>query len=89
MPDFLAVTPKPYATRPPIYVAIEDDETLEWAARNGVAPFVGVEVRQSQSNVGIGGLASRRFFVTSTRVGGAIDVPVHISQISPMAWVGH
>lgn len=44
MPDFLAVTPKPYATRPPVYVAIDDDETLEWAATSGIAPFVGVEV---------------------------------------------
>jgi alkanesulfonate monooxygenase SsuD/methylene tetrahydromethanopterin reductase-like flavin-dependent oxidoreductase (luciferase family) len=44
MPDFLAITPKPYATRPPVYVEIDDDETLEWAARQGVSPVVGAEV---------------------------------------------
>jgi len=44
MPDFLAITPKPYATRPPLYVEIEDDETLEWAARAGISPFVAADV---------------------------------------------
>jgi len=44
MPDFLAITPKPYSTRPPLYVEIEDDATLEWAARAGIAPFVPAEV---------------------------------------------
>jgi alkanesulfonate monooxygenase SsuD/methylene tetrahydromethanopterin reductase-like flavin-dependent oxidoreductase (luciferase family) len=43
-PDFLAITPKPYATRPPVYVEIDDDETLEWAAQSGVSPVVGAEV---------------------------------------------
>jgi len=44
MPDFLAITPKPYATRPPLYVEIDDDETLAWAARAGVSPFVAADV---------------------------------------------
>ena len=43
-PDFLAVTPKPYAARTPLHVEIEDDETLEWAARSGVSPMLGAEV---------------------------------------------
>jgi len=40
IPDFLAVTPKPYVTRPPVYVEIADDATLEWAAQNGISPLV-------------------------------------------------
>jgi alkanesulfonate monooxygenase SsuD/methylene tetrahydromethanopterin reductase-like flavin-dependent oxidoreductase (luciferase family) len=44
MPDFLAITPKPYATRPPLYVEIEDDETLEWAARHAISPVVRADV---------------------------------------------
>ncbi len=43
MPDYLAITPKPYALRPPIAVEIDDDATLEWAAHNGVSPLVGAE----------------------------------------------
>jgi alkanesulfonate monooxygenase SsuD/methylene tetrahydromethanopterin reductase-like flavin-dependent oxidoreductase (luciferase family) len=43
-PDFLAITPKPYATRPPVHVEIDDDETLEWAERNGVSPVMGAQV---------------------------------------------
>ena len=43
MPDYLAVTPKPYAVRPPVAVEIDDDATLEWAARNGVSPLVGAD----------------------------------------------
>lgn len=39
-PDFLAITPKPYATRPPLYVEIADDETLEWAAARGISPLI-------------------------------------------------
>jgi alkanesulfonate monooxygenase SsuD/methylene tetrahydromethanopterin reductase-like flavin-dependent oxidoreductase (luciferase family) len=39
-PDFLAITPKPYAARPPVHVEITDDETLEWAAARGVSPYV-------------------------------------------------
>ena len=44
MPDFLAVTPKPYATLPPVYVDITDDETLAWAAESGISPLVGADV---------------------------------------------
>ena len=43
MPDYLAVTPKPFAPRPPVHVEIVDDETLEWAARRGLSPIVGAE----------------------------------------------
>jgi alkanesulfonate monooxygenase SsuD/methylene tetrahydromethanopterin reductase-like flavin-dependent oxidoreductase (luciferase family) len=43
-PDFLAVTPKPYVPRPPVYVDISDEETLVWAARAGFAPFVAADV---------------------------------------------
>lgn len=43
-PEFLSITPKPYVRRPPVYVEIEDDETLEWAARHGVSPLVRAEV---------------------------------------------
>ncbi len=39
-PDFLAITPKPHATRPPVSAEIIDDETLEWAARRGVSPLI-------------------------------------------------
>jgi alkanesulfonate monooxygenase SsuD/methylene tetrahydromethanopterin reductase-like flavin-dependent oxidoreductase (luciferase family) len=39
-PDFLAITPKPCAARPPVHVEITDDETLEWAAAHGVSPIV-------------------------------------------------
>lgn len=40
LPDFLAVTPKPYVNRPPIYVEITDDATLEWAAQHGISPLI-------------------------------------------------
>ena len=43
-PDFLAITPKPFGTMPPVYVEIEDDETLEWAARHGVSPIIGADM---------------------------------------------
>lgn len=39
-PDYLSITPKPYSTRPPVYVDISGDETLEWAASHGVSPLV-------------------------------------------------
>jgi alkanesulfonate monooxygenase SsuD/methylene tetrahydromethanopterin reductase-like flavin-dependent oxidoreductase (luciferase family) len=39
-PDFLAVTPKPFATCPPLHVEIAEDDTLRWAARHGVSPLV-------------------------------------------------
>ncbi|MBT4519948.1 MAG: LLM class flavin-dependent oxidoreductase [Halieaceae bacterium] len=44
MPDFLAITPKPYATAPPTYVDISEDTTLEWAANHGVSPFIGADM---------------------------------------------
>ncbi|MCC6382222.1 MAG: LLM class flavin-dependent oxidoreductase [Dehalococcoidia bacterium] len=44
MPDFLSITPKPYAVNPPVYVEIDDDETLAWAAARGVSPFVRADV---------------------------------------------
>ena len=43
-PDFLAVTPKPYVSRPPVCVEIDDDETLDWAARCGVSPMLGPDL---------------------------------------------
>lgn len=39
-PDFLAITPKPYINQPPIHMEISDDETLEWAAKNGIGPLI-------------------------------------------------
>lgn len=38
--DYLAITPKPFASMPPTHVDITDDETLEWAARSAVSPLV-------------------------------------------------
>ncbi|MDP6375138.1 MAG: LLM class flavin-dependent oxidoreductase [Pseudomonadales bacterium] len=49
MPDFLAVTPKPYASRPPTYVEIADDATLEWAARHGISPLVTAKVPTAEA----------------------------------------
>ena len=43
IPDFLTITPKPFAPRPPTYSEILDDDTLEWAAANGVSPFVSAD----------------------------------------------
>ena len=48
-PDFLSVTPKPYAPRTPVSVEIEDDETLVWAARSGVSPMVAADVPTAQA----------------------------------------
>lgn len=42
--DYLAITPKPYATAPPTYVDVTDEETLLWAARSGVSPYVAAQV---------------------------------------------
>ncbi|WP_018989700.1 LLM class flavin-dependent oxidoreductase [Aromatoleum toluclasticum] len=47
--DFLALTPKPVSTHLPVYVAIDDDETLEWAARNGVSPYAGVNLTTAEA----------------------------------------
>ena len=44
MPDYLAITPKPYATQPPTYVDISEDATLEWAASHGVSPFIAADM---------------------------------------------
>jgi len=43
-PDFLAITPKPYLPHTPVAVEIDDDETLDWAARNGISPVVAAEM---------------------------------------------
>jgi alkanesulfonate monooxygenase SsuD/methylene tetrahydromethanopterin reductase-like flavin-dependent oxidoreductase (luciferase family) len=43
-PDFLAITPKPYASRTPLHLEIDDDQTLEWAARSGISPMLGADV---------------------------------------------
>jgi alkanesulfonate monooxygenase SsuD/methylene tetrahydromethanopterin reductase-like flavin-dependent oxidoreductase (luciferase family) len=43
-PDFLAITPKPYVPHTPINVEIDDDETLEWAARSGISPMLGADM---------------------------------------------
>ncbi len=43
-PDFLAVTPKPYATQPPLSLDISEDASLEWAAQNGVSPMLGADL---------------------------------------------
>jgi alkanesulfonate monooxygenase SsuD/methylene tetrahydromethanopterin reductase-like flavin-dependent oxidoreductase (luciferase family) len=48
-PDFLAITPKPYVPRPPVYVDLDDDETLDWAARHGISPMVGAHVATQEA----------------------------------------
>jgi len=50
MPDFLSITPKPYASHTPVNVEIDDDETLEWAARNAVSPMVGADMPTEQAS---------------------------------------
>lgn len=47
--DYVTVRPKPYAVRPLIHVSIEEDETLEWAARNGVSPLVGADLSTDEA----------------------------------------
>ncbi len=42
-PDFLSITPKPYVAHTPVNVEIDDDETLDWAARTGISPMVGAD----------------------------------------------
>ncbi|MCZ7526785.1 MAG: LLM class flavin-dependent oxidoreductase [Acidimicrobiia bacterium] len=44
LPDYLAVTPRPYSQRLPLWVEIDHPEVRSWAARNGVSPFVGADV---------------------------------------------
>lgn len=39
-PEFLSVTPKPYQRRPMVYIEIDEEVTLEWAAQRGVSPIV-------------------------------------------------
>lgn len=53
-PDFLTITPKPYAGSPPVYAEIDDDDTLEWAAANGVSPFVGAGVDADEAAARLG-----------------------------------
>ncbi len=43
-PPYLAVTPKPYASRLPVWVEIDDPAVREWAAEAGVSPYVGPDV---------------------------------------------
>ena len=47
--DFLALTPKPATIHVPTYVSIDDDETLEWAAKNGVSPYAGVNLTNAEA----------------------------------------
>jgi alkanesulfonate monooxygenase SsuD/methylene tetrahydromethanopterin reductase-like flavin-dependent oxidoreductase (luciferase family) len=48
-PDFLSITPKPYAAHTPLNVEIDDDETLEWAAMNGISPMVGADMTTAEA----------------------------------------
>jgi alkanesulfonate monooxygenase SsuD/methylene tetrahydromethanopterin reductase-like flavin-dependent oxidoreductase (luciferase family) len=48
-PDFLSITPKPYVPHTPVHVEIDDDETLEWAARQGVSPMVGADMATAEA----------------------------------------
>lgn len=48
-PDFLSITPKPFATHTPVNVEIDDDETLEWAARNGISPMIGADMATAEA----------------------------------------
>ena len=48
-PDFLAITPKPYVPHTPVAVEIADDETLDWAAKNGISPMIGAEVTTDEA----------------------------------------
>ncbi len=48
-PDFLAITPKPYVSHTPVHVEIDDDETLEWAAKHGISPMVGADLPTSEA----------------------------------------
>jgi len=43
-PDFLAITPKPYLPHTPVAVEINDDETLDWAAKNGISPMIAADI---------------------------------------------
>lgn len=43
-PPFLTVTPKPYASRLPVWVEIDDPAVREWAAEARVSPYVGADV---------------------------------------------
>lgn len=42
--DHLSITPKPYVPMPPTYVEITDEETLQWAARSAVSPYLPASV---------------------------------------------
>ena len=43
-PAFMTITPKPYQRRPMTYIEIDEDESLEWAARQGISPVVRADV---------------------------------------------
>lgn len=43
-PEFLSITPKPYQRRPMVYVEVDEEETLEWAAEQGVSPMVRADI---------------------------------------------
>ncbi|MAE95946.1 MAG: hypothetical protein CL910_14915 [Deltaproteobacteria bacterium] len=48
-PDFLSITPKPYGSHTPVAVEIDDDETLEWAAQQGISPMVGADMPTAEA----------------------------------------
>ncbi len=48
-PDFLSITPKPYVPHTPLNVEIDDDETLEWAAQQGISPMVGADMPSAEA----------------------------------------
>ena len=43
-PEFLTVTPKPHQRLPMAYIEVDEESTLEWAARQGVSPVVRADV---------------------------------------------
>ncbi len=48
-PDFLSITPKPYVPHTPLHVEIDDDETLEWAAQQGISPMVAADMPTAEA----------------------------------------
>jgi alkanesulfonate monooxygenase SsuD/methylene tetrahydromethanopterin reductase-like flavin-dependent oxidoreductase (luciferase family) len=48
-PDFLSITPKPYVPHTSVHVEIDDDETLEWAAKQGISPMVGADMPTAEA----------------------------------------
>ena len=43
-PAYMTITPKPFQRRPMTYIEIDQQESLEWAARQGVSPLVRANV---------------------------------------------